>query len=105
MTEGMEDMTSTQLSLSYEPPKFDTLRELINHVVYSCGRQQKYVAAELGWSPSQLGHILSGVEGRTFPYWLVDHFLSDGQSRKERALAAVEALLPDLLRAVEEMKK
>jgi len=32
-------------------------------------------------------------------------FLSDGQSRKERALAAVETLLPDLLRAVEEMKK
>jgi len=117
-------MTATQLNLSYDPPKFDNLKELINHVVYSCGKQQKYIAAELGWSPSQLAHILSGADGRTFPaekipdliritapkghtiiYWLIDQFLADEQGRKGRALAAVESLLPDLMRAVEELKK
>lgn len=117
-------MAVTQLNLSYDPPKFDNLKELINHVVYSCGKQQKYIAAELGWSPSQLAHILSGDDARTFPaekipdlirvtapkghliiYWLIDQFLSNEVDRKGRALAAVEAILPDLMRAVEELKK
>lgn len=117
-------MTPTQLNLSYDPPIFDNIKELINHVVYSCGKQQKYIAAELGWSPSQLAHILSGDDGRTFPaekipeliritapkgheliYWLIDQFLSNQETRKGRALAAVESILPDLMKAVEELKR
>ena len=117
-------MTATQLSLSYVSPKFDSLKELLNHVVYSCGKQQKYIAAELGWSPSQFAHILSGDDGRTFPaeklpdliritaptghliiYWLVDQFLSDEETRRSRALSAVEAMLPMFLRAVEDLKQ
>jgi len=117
-------VAATQLNLSFEPPQFDTLKELINHVVYSCGRQQKYIAAELGWSPSQFAHILSGDDGRSFPaekltdliritaptghliiYWLVDRFLSDGTSRRDRALFAVETMLPELQRLMEDLKK
>lgn len=117
-------MAATQLNLSFESPQFDTIKELINHVVYSCGRQQKYIAAELNWSPSQFAHILSGDDGRSFPaeklpdliritaptghliiYWLIDRFLSDGASRRDRALSVVEAMLPELLRAVEDLKK
>ena len=115
---------SMQMTLSFDPPKFDTLKEVINHVVYSCGKPAKHIAAELDMSPPELTQILAGTDGRRFPveklpdlirvtapkgheiiYWLIDQFLSDQQTRKDRALAAVESMLPDLMRAVEEMKK
>ena len=114
----------TQMVLSFDPPRFDTIKELINHVAYSCGKQIKYIAAELEMSPGELSQILAGTDGRRFPveklpmfiqvtapkgheiiYWLIGQFLADGTTRKDRALAAVESLLPDLMRAVEELKR
>jgi hypothetical protein len=93
-------------------------------VCSTCGKQIKYIAAELEMAPAELSQILAGTDGRRFPveklptfirvtapkghliiFWLIDHFLSDEETRKGRALAAVEALLPDLMRAVEELKK
>ena len=113
-----------QFTLSFDPPKHDTIKEVINHVAYSCGKQIKYIAAELDMAPQELSQILAGTDGRRFPaeklptfisvtapkgyeiiYWLIDQFLSDEQTRKGRALAAVEAILPDLMKAVEELKK
>lgn len=114
----------TQYMLSFDPPKFDNIKEVINHVAYSCGKQIKYIAAELEMSPGELSQILSGTDGRRFPveklpsfirvtapkghliiYWLIDQFLADGTTRKDRALSMVESILPDLMRAVEELKK
>jgi hypothetical protein len=114
----------TQLTISFEPPRFDTIKELINHVAYSCGKQIKYIAAELDMAPQELSQILAGTDGRRFPaeklptfirvtapkgyeviYWLIDQFLSDQETRKGRALAAVESILPELMKAVEELKK
>jgi hypothetical protein len=114
----------TQYTLSFDPPRYDTIKEVINHVAYSCGKQIKFIAAELDMAPAELSQILAGTDGRRFPveklptfiqvtapkgheiiYWLIDHFLSDEETRKGRALAAVEALLPDLMKAVEELKK
>jgi len=117
-------LTKTQLTLSFDPPTFESIDEVINHIVYSCGRPVKYIAAELEMAPHELSQILAGSDGRRFPakkipalirvtapkghlliYWLIDQFLSDEETRKGRALAAVESLLPDLMRAVEELKK
>ena len=114
----------TQLTISFDPPKFDTIKEVINHVAYSCGKQIKYIAAELEMAPQELSQILAGTDGRRFPaeklptfirvtapkgheiiYWLIDQFLSDRETRTERALATVESLLPTLMKAVEELKK
>lgn len=114
----------TQFTLSFDPPRFDTIKELINHVAYGCGKQIKFIAAELDMAPQELSQILAGTDGRRFPveklpvfiritapkgyeiiYWLIDHFLSDQETRKGRALAALEAVLPDILKAVEELKK
>jgi hypothetical protein len=114
----------TQLTISFDPPKYDTIKEVINHVAYSCGKQIKFIAAELEMAPQELSQILAGTDGRRFPveklpvfikitapkgfeivYWMIDQFLSDEQSRKGRALAAVESILPDLMRAVEELKR
>lgn len=114
----------TQFTLSFDPPRYDTIKDLINHVAYSCGKQIKFIAAELDMAPQELSQILAGTDGRRFPveklpafirvtapkgheiiYWLIDQFLSDEQSRKGRALAAVEAILPGLMRAVEELKR
>jgi len=113
-----------QMTLSFDPPRFDTMKEVITHVVYSCGKPAKHIAADLDMSPPELTQILSGSDGRRFPaeklpdlirttaptghliiYWLVDQFLSDEETRRGRALSAVEAMLPTLLRAVEDLKK
>jgi hypothetical protein len=117
-------VTDRQLTISFDVPQFDSFKEVINHVVYSCGRQLKYIAAELEMSPPQLSMILSGTDDRKFPaekipalikatapkghmliYYLVDQFLSDESDRKARALSAVESMLPELLKAMEDLKK
>lgn len=117
-------MPPMQMTLSFDPPRFDTLKEVITHVVYSCGKPAKHIAADLDMSPPELTQILAGSDGRRFPaeklpdlirvtapkghliiYWLVDQFLSDEETRRGRALSAVEAMLPTLLRAVEDLKK
>jgi hypothetical protein len=122
--QGVTVPPETQLTISFDPPKFDTIKEVINHVAYSCGKQIKFIAAELDMAPQELSQILAGTDGRRFPaeklpifirvtapkgheiiYWLIDQFLSDQETRKGRALAAVEAMLLDLLKAVEELKK
>lgn len=116
-------MAPRQLTLSYETPKFDTFKEVINHAVYSCGRQMKYIAAELEMSPPQLSMILSGADGRNFPaekipdliqacgpkghlivHWLIDQFLAPKEDRRTAALAQVEALLPEIQKALEDLK-
>jgi hypothetical protein len=75
-------------------------------------------------APQELSQILAGTDGRRFPaeklpifirvtapkgheiiYWLIDQFLSDQETRKGRALAAIESMLPDMMRAVEQLKK
>src|SRR4030065_972819 len=122
--QGVTVPPETQLTLSFDPPKFDTIKEVINHIAYSCGKQIKSMAAELDLAPQELSQILAGTDGRRFPaeklpifirvtapkgheiiYWLIDQFLSDQETRKGRALAAVEAMLPDLLREVGGVKE
>lgn len=114
----------TQFTLSFDPPRFDTIKELLNHVAYSCGKQIKFIAAELDMAPQELSQILAGTDGRRFPveklpafiqatapkghaiiYWLIDKFLADEQARKGRAISALEGMLPDLMRMMEELKK
>ncbi len=108
-----------QLTISFDRPKFDNLKEVIRHVVYSCGKPAKNIAADLEMSPPELTQILAGSDGRRFPaekipdlirstaprghmliYYLVDQFLSNEVDRKARALSAVETLLPELQKAV-----
>ena len=112
------------VTLSFEPPRFETLKELIAHVVYSCGRPVKHVAADLDMSPPELTQIIAGTEGRRFPleklsalidataprghliiYWLIDRHLTDKVARKDRALSMLEAMLPELMQVVEEAKR
>lgn len=101
------------VTISFDPPQFDNFKELLRHVVYACGKPAKIVAADLDMSPPELTQILAGSDGRRFPaekipdlirttaptghlivYWLVHHFLSNQESRKERALSTVESILP-----------
>ena len=112
-----------QLALSFDPPKFDNLMDCVQHVVQTCGKPPKHIAADLELSPSQFSMMLSGYEGRHFPmaklpdliracgprgmlivHWLIDQFLTPPEDRVAQAASALlefSKALPAIQRAAE----
>lgn len=103
--------------------QFPEFRDVVRASVYDCGRAFKAIAADLDMSVSELSRKLAdnpndpvhfpqqrlpeliAATGDKRPiYWLIEKFLDDGEKRKQRALATVETLLPQLAAAVKTIK-
>ena len=112
------------VTLSFEPPRYKTLKELVAHVVHSCGRPTKHVADDLGMSSPELTQIISGTARRRFPleklstlieatapvgyliiYWLISRHLADKAARKDMALSRLEAMISEMMREIEELRQ
>ena len=107
-----------QLTLEFDR-KHTTFHEAIRASVYGCGRQLKYIAADLDMSPAELSRKLSDnpndpvhfpahrlpdlmrATGDLTPlYWLVDEFLRPQEEAKLREFEAFKKKLPQLKRLI-----
>lgn len=117
-----------QLTLSLEPGLLDrwpTLREYIAHRVQVQTKLAKTIASDMDMSPSALSRKLTPGEGDTARFnvddlekyiestgdvaavieYLAAKYMGGGdEARRARALAQVEALLPELTRALTTVK-
>lgn len=115
-----------QLDIDFQPgltEQFPAFQDCVKASVYACGRPFKAVAADLDMSVSELSRklndnpndpvhfplhrlaeLIAATGDKSPVYWLVEKFLEDAERRKQRALATVESLLPQLLAAVKEVK-
>ena len=111
-------MSAVQIELDFEgglTERYPEFRDLVRASVYGCGRPLKAVAADLDYSPSRLSRMLADnpddpinfpldrlpdllqATGDLSPiYWLIERFLEDEESRKRRAIAELQQLLPKL---------
>lgn len=103
-----------QLEIDFNPPK-ESFHDCIRRTVYGCGKQLKYIAAELDMSPAELSRKLADNPNDPvhFPadklpelirstgsmdiiYWLVNEFLRDKEKDREQILSQVMDILPRL---------
>lgn len=103
-----------QVELDFEAKK-ETFHECVRRVSYGCGKQLKYVAAELDMSPAELSRkladnpndpvhfpldklpeLIAATEGLDIIYWLVNEFLRNKEQEKERAISQLMDILPRL---------
>lgn len=116
-------MPTTQLSLSFDLPHFDSLKEAVDFAITTSGRSRKYIAADLGFTEAQLSMMLSEYEGRNFPLyklpdllralgdrgkviveWMAREFLSTPAERMAEAAATLNEFakaLPAIQKAAE----
>jgi hypothetical protein len=123
-------VSTSQIPLALEPTiveRFPTLREYIRHRVDVNPRLQKNIAADMGLSPGTLtkkltagdeseytnrfntedleGYIEStGDVEAVIEYLRIKYTKGAAEARQARALATVEALLPELTKALATMK-
>ena len=111
----------TQFTLDFDPPKCESLDELILQVAYTCDKDMKYIAADCGMSPSELSQRLhgsrgwkadelerfiraTGERGKDIARWFAARFLVPQPDRLDQALGVVEAfekLIPQFQKAAE----
>jgi hypothetical protein len=114
----------TQLTLDFDPPKSESLKELLLQIVYTCGKDLKYVAADCGLSQVELSQRLhgsrgwkaeelelfiqaTGERGKDVARWFASRCLMPQPDRMDHALGVVEAferLLPQFQKAAEVIK-
>lgn len=111
----------TQMTLDFDPPKAESLEELLLQIAYTCDKDLKYIAADCGMSPPELSQRLhgsrgwkadelerfiraTGERGKDVARWMASRFLVPQPDRIDQALGVVEAfekLLQQLPRATE----
>jgi hypothetical protein len=118
----MTSLATPQLMLNFEPAlpeRFRTLREFIAHRVQVQARPAKTIAGDMDMSPSTLSRKLAPGDGDTQRFnvddlelyiattgdttaieYLAAKFLQGDDARRVRAVARLEALLPDLVSAL-----
>lgn len=111
-----------QVELNFEAgltQQFPEFRDVVKASVYSCGRALKSVAADMDMTSSELSRKLADNPNDTvnFPlhmlpalieatgdkrpvYWLVEKFLEDPETKRNRASAQLAELLPQMLALV-----
>lgn len=117
----------SQLTLSFEPAlpdRFPTLRAYVAHRSAVVSKPQKSQAADMDMAPSTLSRKLNPTEGDTqrfnlddFEAWLVStgdapaaieylaaKYMDSDAARNQRVVAKLEAMLPDLLQTLAQMK-
>lgn len=118
----MTSLATPQLTLNFEPAlpeRFRTLREFIAHRVQVQAKPAKTIAGDMDMSPSTLSRKLAPGDGDTQRFnvddlelyiattgdttaieYLAAKFLQGDDARRVRAVARLEALLPDLVSAL-----
>lgn len=124
----MTPLATQQLTLSFEPnvvERWPSLREFIAHRVEVQPKPAKTIAAELDLSPSALSRKLhpreedsarfnvddlerylekTGDTAAIVQYLAAKYMTGGDEARAERAVATVEALIPELTRALATLK-
>lgn len=118
-------MSTAQLEISFEAgllDQFPSFHDCVRASVYGCGQRFKVIAAELDLSPSKLSRMLAEQGDLNFPldllpdliaatgdkrpiYWLVEKFLEDTDARRDRALQALERLMPEITSLVSTLRE
>ena len=112
-----------QLEIDFNPPK-ETFHDCIRRTVYGCGKQLKYIAADIDMSPAELSrkladnpndpvhfpaHLLpelvKSTNGLDIIYWLIHEFLRDKNKDKEQAVPQLLEMLPRLKPLLELLEK
>lgn len=103
-----------QVELDFDAKK-ETFKECVTRVSYGCGKQLKYIAAELDMSPAELSRkladnpndpvhfpldklpeLINATGGLEIIYWLVNEFLRSKEREKEQAISQLMEILPRL---------
>lgn len=118
----------SQLTLNFEPAlpdRFPTLRAFVAHRSAVVAKPAKAVAADMDMAPSTLSRKLNPADGDTQRFnlddleaWLAStgdapavveylaaKFMVSDKARSQRAVAKFEAMLPDLLQAIAQIKE
>lgn len=119
----------TQLTLNLDPvvhERFGTLREFVAYRAQACvSKPMKTQAADMDMAPSTLSWKLNPADGDTqrmnlddFEAWLdstgdaaaaieylASKYLDSDAGRQQRAMQKIEAMLPQMLAALADMKK
>ena len=104
-----------QLELPLDGPVFESLADVIRYTVYTSGKQQKYIAADIGTSAASLSRCLSENENDQyrFPsdwiekliestgnheiiYYLINKYLRPKQEQRQQALLQLEDKLAEI---------
>lgn len=116
----------TQISLDFRPGltrQWPDFKPLVAHVVYASAGGPNAIALRCDRSPSLMTRMLAigADDTRHLPiedlvtiidetrdfrpiYWLIEKFLEDRDAKRDRAKDELAALLPQIQRALEEMK-
>lgn len=117
----------SQLTLNFEPAlpdRFPTLRAFVAHRSAVVVKPQKAQAADMDMAPSTLSRKLNPADGDTqrfnlddFEAWLAStgdasaaieylaaKYMDTDAARSQRVVAKLEAILPDLLQTLAQMK-
>ena len=111
-----------QVEINFEAgltQQFPRFADVVKASVYSCGRAIKSVAADLDMTSSELSRKLADNPNDNvhFPlellpalitatgdkrpvYWLVETFLEDATTKRERAIAQLSDVLPQIMALV-----
>ena len=123
----MPSLAPAQLTIDFEPSlaeRFPTLRQYIAHRVSLQAKPQKVIAADMDMSPSVLSRKLNPAEGDTQRFnlddlegylsstgdvssvieYLASKYMDSADARKARVLSKVEAMLPELMAALQTMR-
>ena len=121
----MTSVTTSQFTLNFEPSlpeKFPTLREYV--AFRAAAKGQKGIAADMDIAPSTLSRKLNPSDGDTQRFniddlesylrctkdaaaiieYLAAKYLDNDDARKARVLSKLEALMPDLVQAMADLK-
>ncbi len=113
-------VATTQLSLSFEIPPFDSLKEVVEFAITTSGKSRKYIAADLGITEGTLSMMLSGYEGRHFPLYrlpdlvhalgdrgnlIIQYLVAEFLTPKEDKVAQAAATLTEFARLLPTIQK
>lgn len=124
----MTSVSSSQLTLNFEPSlpdRFGTLREFLAYRVNVQPKSQKVIAAEMDMSPSTLSRKLNPQDTDTQRFnlddleaylqaskdagavieYLAAKYLDNDEARKARMINRVESMLPELASLLASLKE
>lgn len=124
----MTSVSSSQLTLNFEPSlpdRFGTLREFLAYRVNVQQKSQKVIAAEMDMSPSTLSRKLNPQDTDTQRFnlddleaylqaskdagavieYLAAKYLDNDEARKARMINRVESMLPELASLLASLKE
>lgn len=115
-----------QFEINFQPgltEQFPDFRDCIKQSVYGCGRALKAVAADLEMTSSELSRklgdnpndpvnfplhrlpeLIEATGDKTPVHWLIEKYLESAQAKRDRVLAQVDSMLPELVGLVKSLR-